>query len=262
MLGSRTNEFVARIGALERRLDRERLFPLEWANRRVRDHFGNTVVNGPFEGVLLPEWAMTGMDLFAPKLLGIYERELHQAIESAVGRAPELAVIIGAAEGYYAAGLGRRLPKARLVAFEPRADQSQRAVEVAALNGVEVDVRVEYCTAQLLADVLGDRRGSLVICDCDGAEAEILDPCVAPGLNGAEIIVEAHDLLVAGITDRLEAVFSTTHEIDRVPTQTRYVDEFPYLDFIPLVTRQLAISEFRGAPMWWLVMRPRGTHDA
>lgn len=246
----------ARVAELEARLDHERLFPAEWANRRVRDRFGDEVQAGPFAGMRYPDYAIERVDLFAPKLLGSFEQELHEAIESAVEARPRLVVNVGAADGYYVVGLARRLPAARVVAFE--ADESKHWLphEIADLNGVRhrIDVR-GACEPRSLNDCLED--GALVVCDCDGCELELLDVDRVPALSSATVIVEAHDLLVPGIKPALLGRFAPTHDIEEVPTLPRYVDDFPQLGDIPLVTRQLAISEFRGAPMSWLVMRPR-----
>jgi hypothetical protein len=95
------------------------------------------------------------------------------------------------------------------------------------------------------------------MCDCDGAELELLDPDAVPELRRTTILVEAHDLLRPGISDGISARYEPSHTIERVPTRQRFVDDYPQLDFMPLVTQQLAISEFRGAPMEWLVLRPR-----
>jgi hypothetical protein len=56
---------AARIEALEARLDHERLFPAEWANRRVRDRFGDQVQAGPFKGLEYPDWGITHQPLRA-----------------------------------------------------------------------------------------------------------------------------------------------------------------------------------------------------
>jgi hypothetical protein len=64
----------ARIAELEARLDYERLYPAEWANRRVRDRFGDSVLAGPFAGLTYPDWGIVHVDLFAPKLLGSFEQ--------------------------------------------------------------------------------------------------------------------------------------------------------------------------------------------
>jgi hypothetical protein len=245
-----------RIVELERRLDHERLFPVEWANRRVRDRFGGRVIAGPFAGLTYPDWGIVHVDLFAPKLLGCFELELHEALEDAIAAAPDLVVNIGAAEGYYAVGLAKRLPKAHVVAFEAQGRHHAFLTAIAERNDVRERIELRHaCDADALRDVLAP--GALVICDCDGCELDLLDPETVPGLRSCWLIVEAHDLLIDGVTPTLRERFQPTHAIDELPTRPRYVDDFPQLGDIPLVTRQLAISEFRGAPMGWLVMRPR-----
>ena len=242
---------------LEERLDYERLFPAQWANRRVRDRFGNEVQAGPFKGMRYPDWGLTHVDLFAPKLLGIFERELHGAVERLIAAEPELVVNVGAAEGYYAIGLARRLPHARVLAYEPNEERLEQLVAIAELNGVAAQVEAvgEAARHESLEEVLDVRAA--VVCDCDGCEAELLDPRHVARLRHAALLVEAHDLLVPGTTEALRQAFEPSHDIVRIDAAPRFVDHHPELDFMPLVTRQIAISEFRGAPMWWLEMSPR-----
>ena len=252
----RTAELQARVAELEAQLDHERLFPLEWVNRRVRDRFGEAVVAGPFEGMRYPDYAFERVDLYAPKLLGAYEREIAPALERAIARGPAAAVVIGAAEGYYATGLARRLPAATVIAYEADESKHELLLALAEHNGVRERIELHgACDADALGAALPE--GALVVCDCDGCELELLDPERVPALRGAPMLVEAHDLLVPGTTPALRERFEATHAIAEIATETRYVDDFPQLGDLPLVTRQLAISEFRGAPMSWLVLEPR-----
>jgi predicted O-methyltransferase YrrM len=260
MLGTRTarQELERRVRELEARLDHERLFPCEWANRRVRDAFGLTVRRGPFAGMAYPDWAMTTVDLFSAKLLGAFELELHDALEALIATRPPAVVNIGAAEGWYAIGLARRLPESAVHAFDTNVDTHAVLRSLAEHNGVADRITVDgTCEREHLRDTLAD--GALVLCDCEGGEVELLDPEHVPALRGCSLIVECHDLLVPGASETLAERFAGTHDVDLVPTRTRYVDEFPELDFLPLVTRQLAISEFRSAPMQWMVLRPRSS---
>ena len=255
-LQHRTAELQARVAELEARLDHERLFPLDLVNRRVRDRFGEAVVAGPFEGMRYPDYAFERVDLYAPKLLGAYERELAPALERAIARGPAAAVVIGAAEGYYAIGLARRLPGATVVASESDEAKHELLRALAEFNGVADRIELHgACDAAGLAAALSE--DSLLVCDCDGCELELLDPARVPALRGVAMLVEAHDLLVPGITPALRERFSPTHSIEEIATETRFVDDFPQLGDLPLVTRQLAISEFRGAPMAWLALEPR-----
>jgi hypothetical protein len=253
---ARTAELQHRVAELEARLDHERLYPLEWVNRRVRDRFGEAVVAGPFEGMRYPDYAFERVDLYAPKLLGAYEREIAPALERAIARRPPAAVVVGAAEGYYAIGLARRLPEAAVIAYEADEAKHELLLALAELNGVRDRIALHgACDADGLAAALPE--GALVLCDCDGCEVELLDPERVPALRGAPMLVEAHDLLVPGTTPALRERFEATHAITEIPTETRFVDDFPQLGDLPLVTRQLAISEFRGAPMAWLALDPR-----
>lgn len=242
---------------LEARLDHERLFPAEWANRRVRDHFGKQVQAGPFRGMRYPDWAFAQVDLFAPKLLGSYERELHGAIERLIARSPDVVVDVGAADGYYAVGLALRLPAARIVAFDPNQERLDQLAEIAGLNGVRerVETVSADCDPETLERSLSE--SSAVVCDCDGAEADLLDPGCAPRLRSVPLLVEAHDLLLERVTERLTHAFEPSHGVSVITAETRFVDDFPQLSFLPLATQQLAITEFRGGPMWWLEMIPR-----
>jgi hypothetical protein len=244
----------ARIAELEERLDHERLYPAEWANRRVRHRFGDHVQAGPFTGLEFPDWGITHVDGFAPKLLGSYELELRDTLEAAIAARPARVVNVGAGEGYFAVGLGRRLPDAHVVAFELRTDKHDLMAQLAERNGVQLEIH-GACDPAGLRAVL--EPGTLVFCDVDGAERELLDPDAVPELRACAIVAETHDRIVQGITALVRERFAPTHEIEAIAPQERFVSDFPELGDIPLVTRQLAISEFRDHPSGWLAMRPR-----
>jgi hypothetical protein len=245
-----------RIAELEARLDHERLFPAEWANRRVRHRFGDRVLAGPFKGLEFPDWGITHVNLFAPKLLGSYELELRGAIEAAIAAAPARVVNLGAGEGYFAVGFALRLPDAHVVAFEAQTDKHDLLAQIAERNGVRDRVEIEGA-CDLAALRAGLEPGTLIFCDVDGAERELLDPAAIPELTTCTLIVELHDQLVPGVSALVRERFAATHEIEAIPAQERFVGDFPELGDIPLVTRQLAISEFRDHPSDWLAMTPR-----
>jgi hypothetical protein len=255
-LGPRPED-AERIAWLEQRLDHERLFPQLWANRRVRDRLGNAVQAGPFAGLAFPDDGIDSVDLYAAKVLGAFEQELHPAVEAAIEAGPRVVVNIGAAEGFYAVGLARRLPNARVIAFEANADRFPLFESVAAVNGVRDRIELHgTCDTGALARVL--EPGALVVCDCDGCEAALLDPEAVPDLRTAALIVETHDEIVREpLADRLREAFAPTHRVEAVVSRQRFVSEFPQLGDIPLVTRQIAIMEYRDGPQTWLVMTPK-----
>ena len=83
----------------------------------VRYGSRNTVLSGPFAGTKLYLSPLSGRHLLG-YLLGTQEIELHGAVEKIVSQGYKTIINIGAADGYYALGLARRLPQACVLAFE------------------------------------------------------------------------------------------------------------------------------------------------
>ena len=79
---------------------------------------GGRVFSGPFKGMQFIDESFE--NAFIPKILGIYERELHPAVEAAIALTPRLVVDIGTAEGYYAVGIARRLPTRKSSVLKPK----------------------------------------------------------------------------------------------------------------------------------------------
>jgi methylase of polypeptide subunit release factors len=79
------------------------------------------VRSGPFQGMNYRTKQAEGC--LVARLLGCYESELHGELEKLISEAPDVIIDIGCAEGYYALGLARRLPRARVYARDtnPRA---------------------------------------------------------------------------------------------------------------------------------------------
>jgi hypothetical protein len=61
--------------------------------------------------VILPNEISWGDGDQASKLLGLYEKELEPALETVVQSKPDAVIVVGCAEGFYALGLARLIPK-------------------------------------------------------------------------------------------------------------------------------------------------------
>jgi hypothetical protein len=201
---------------------------------------GLTVSGGPFAGLIYPDASATSL---IPKLLGAYERELHAAIERAVAADPDLIVNVGAADGYYAVGLARRCPAAVVHAYE--ADPRVRALlaRVAAANAIALEID-GAAGVEDLRGLRGDR--ALVVVDCEGCEAALLDPALAL-LRTATIVAELHDFAIDG--DAVAARFAATHDLEIVPAGPQPPERGSPVG--------LALSEYRPGPMRWAVLVPR-----
>jgi hypothetical protein len=183
------------------------------------------VLQGPFRG-------LHGLQQIASPLLamlaGTYEKDLHPAVESLIAVSPDVVINIGCGEGYYAVGLALRLPRARLVGFD--LDRLCRAAtrRVARKNGVAGQVRVEgHCRVADLGRELAAAQRPAVVCDCEGGERELLDPAALPALARTWILVEVHDMYVAGISREIARRFAPSHRVTRIDQTPRVAADLP-----------------------------------
>jgi hypothetical protein len=205
-----------------------------------------------------PGSAVGRAELLVAKLLGSYESELHEPLSELVQRDWEQIVDIGAADGYYVVGLARRCPRAILRAFEMNPLPARVCMELARANGVDDRVAMggECGLAELRAL---PELPSLVICDCEGCEASLLDPDAVPLLRSSTILVEMHDAAAPGVSERLIQRFRASHDIETHEMRLRHVGDYPALaavDGIGYMDQELLISEFRTHPVRWAVMTP------
>jgi hypothetical protein len=190
------------------------------------------------------------------KLLGLYEKELEPALNDVVCTEPDVVINIGCAEGYYALGLARLLPNAKVFAF----DIDQRAQEICEcgrqLNKLDGTFEVRgYCSAQELQDLTQNSKRPFALIDCEGGERDLL-------LSGSydfantRMIVECHDFIDPNITYELMKKFAKTHAIEMIEQGGKN-------PFTSEVTRGwaeedlwLVFSERRPERMHWLYLKP------
>lgn len=218
---------------------------------------GSTVAGGPFAGLKYPGPAAEGG--YAPRLLGAYESTLHPIIETIVSRSYARLIDIGSAEGYYAVGLSLRMPQTEVWARDASSEARDLCAELARRNGVGDRVMIggEITHADL---AICAAAPTVIICDIEGAEDVLLDPVSAPALRAADILVEVHDVMYPGLSDRIAARFAESHRVTRLP---RRVDP----DTLPALTRGwsdldrlLALWEWRlgDTPWLWIDRWPEG----
>jgi Ribosomal protein L11 methyltransferase (PrmA) len=173
-----------------------------------------TVLYGPFKGLKYPALESRGSALF-PKLLGTYEAELHGILDKICQKHYSEIINIGCGEGYYAVGLALRITKATVTAFDPDEQAQRLAKEMAALNQCHDRVTVHgACTVGCLNSFLFSGNG-LVICDCEGAEKDLLLGSYN-NLKKCDLLIEVHDFVDITISSTLRGLFSGTHNIQSV----------------------------------------------
>ena len=248
------------IASIIRRAIPEQFRPIGYLTHLVRSRTGCQVRQGPFESMRYVRDSVGSA--YLPKLLGIYERELTHCVEHICAAQPALIVDIGAGEGYYAVGLAKRIPTARLMAFEMNPIGQSVVAEMAALNDVSRRVEIRgKCEPSDLVDALADEAHPVVVCDVEGYEDTLLDPTNVPALRRATIIVELHEFVIQGITDIIRSRFAESHVIEHIWQESRARTDFPWrtlgTSLLPGSYLDWAVSEWRPERMAWLWMVPK-----
>lgn len=191
-----------------------------------------------------------------PRLLGVYESELHPYLHAFASEGLDSVIDVGCAEGYYAVGLARLMPQVVVHAFDIDEAARTACAELAARNGVQDRVRIggEFPPDGFQA-FAGQRV--LVMVDCEGAELDVLRPDLSPALAQMSLIVETHDVYRRGACAEIIRRFQPTHEIIKVVQQGKVFDMPPWLHELAHLDQLLAVWEWRVQPTPWLVMRPK-----
>jgi precorrin-6B methylase 2 len=219
-----------------------------------------TVRNGVFRGLKYPTNKSVGSALI-PKLLGSYERELQPLLERLRTQNYTEIVDIGCAEGYYAVGLAKLFPNARVYAYDTNPEGVRLCRLMAQANQVETRlITGSFCDAPTLLKLPLTKR-ALVVCDCEGYEKHLFTPATVQKLAAHDVLVEVHDFLDIAISDHLRTVFQATHQIETIQSiddikKARAYD-YPELAAFDLAQRKLLLAEHRPAIMEWFYFHPR-----
>ena len=226
--------------------------------------YGQRVRRGPFEGLVLPEKAMEKSDI-VPDLIGSTECELHRVLDEVRTREFDQIINIGSAIGYYAVGLARMFPEVPVWAFDPSLWCREVTRETASLNKVDGRVNVcSTCTSKWLSNNLTGK--SLIFCDCEGCEFEILNPNKVSNLKEAAIVVELHGEDLLGEKEKDEEfieAYSDSHRCKAVKynppgkSDQRVPSYYPELEGFSEERGWNAVSDNRGGSGSWLFATPK-----
>lgn len=193
-----------------------------------------------------------------PKLLGCYEKEVHEWVEQLCGRRHELLINLGAGEGYYAVGMTCRSPKLKCIAFESDARSRSLLAENAELNAVRPRIEQrETCDCKSLEFLLAHREETpkALICDIEGAEETILCGVNPNLLAKVDLLVETHDFASPGVSKRMTEWFAGSHRVEVVAAKRREYPDIPAGLRSGIWDRWTIklLEEFRPAGMKWIL---------
>ena len=214
------------------------------------------VLQGPMKG--LEYVANTSEGCLAARLIGCYEQPLLPFIEEAINTDYKNVVNIGCSDGYYAVGMARRMPNSKMWAYDINQAAQDACTELAQKNNVSERIEIGALFGPEDFAQFANKK-TLVMCDIEGAEQELLDPQLAPDLVGMDIIVESHECIIKGLTQTLLDRFSVTHEITLIQdTGQRHFEVLPkdYEKWANL-DQLVATWEWRSGPTPWLVMKSK-----
>lgn len=218
--------------------------------------YPKVVQGGPFAGLQYVD-AAVGSN-YVHKLIGSYEAILHPTIERLRGRSFSTIIDVGSAEGYYLVGLGRLFPTAHLIGYEIEEVGRQLTKELYDKNRLTNQLSLYgEATAENVATTI--TQDTLLICDCEGAELDILDPEKFPAYRDIEVaIIELHDFIRPGIKEALLARFVTTHTATLVPFKMVNPERFPFLASIKNEQHRYELCRERGwQEQEWLVLEKK-----
>ncbi|MGB7343557.1 MAG: class I SAM-dependent methyltransferase [Pirellulaceae bacterium] len=215
------------------------------------------VLSGPFAGLRYAESATVSCALW-PMLMGTYESELRHCLDS-IGKSNQYRRIVdvGFAEGFYLLGLGRMFQSADLVGFDLNEEAEGLCRANASINGIE-EQRLKLhggFDATTFRDELDDE--SLVVVDCEGFENDVIESLAPEDFQKADWLIETHDHLIEGTTQRMALAFEGTHDVVCLGTDD---DESEKVALLPEFIRQqhnqyiqeALVAERRKAKQYWI----------
>jgi hypothetical protein len=225
------------------------------------------IQSGPFQGM---RWGAVGIgSSITPKLLGVYERELHGHIE----QLPvfDLVIDIGAAEGWYAVGLLYRGQARKMIAYEmTEAGRTQLLANVQrnALPPASLEIKGECSVAGLQSLLKSLPTASpfrlLIISDCEGFESQLLGSETLRLCPQAHFLIETHDQFVPGVHQQIADRLAATHRVSEMYPARRNASDLPpsapWLFKLPIISR-LMLSERRCQNLAWLCAVPKSAAD-
>lgn len=206
------------------------------------------VMSGPFQGMNF--YFNDTLGCYAPKLIGVYEMEMHGFVRDAIARQYQAVINIGCAEGYYAVGFATTIPNSIVHAHD--IDEKLQAVtqRVAQKNNVADRVKVGgLFEGSRFSEFTG--KHTLVFCDIEGAERELIDPTVYPALRDMDILLECHECFIPGLRQEMQKRFEKTHDIAWAEPDMRWGKfnlNMPGLDDLDLCL--LSYENRAGATPW------------
>lgn len=213
------------------------------------------ILDGIFKGMIYPTFKSFGSSIY-PKIIGTYEYELQIIFKDLIKKKYKTIIDIGCAEGYYAVGLKKAIPSAKIIAVDINPKARNFCIEMAKLNNVYNDFQVlDQMNEDLLLSSLDEN--TLIICDCEGCEIELFTKKNIAEFVKCDLIIETHDMINNSISTTLTNLFSKTHNVQIIQSiddnlKAKYYNSV-FLEGLDISIRKYLTRENRPQIMEWLI---------
>ena len=225
---------------------------LEYECRLVKEFFKDnwTVRHGPFTGMKYAPMT-SGCLVLIPKIIGSYESLIYQWVIDAIHQDYGTILNIGCGEGYYAVGFSLKSKGSYVYAYDTDKRARDNVAALAQLNGTSERIHIgDLCIREDLQRAIPNN--TLIFCDIEGGEFDLLRPNLIPALSSADLIVETHDVVCPGVTETLVRRFLPSHRIEIIYDSAKYANDFPVLQTIPTEKHALLLEEGRKPAQAWM----------
>jgi hypothetical protein len=218
------------------------------------NNFSKVVLDGPFKGMRYPS-LHSKCSVMAPKIIGSYESELLEVVNSVPSKGYDIIIDIGCAEGYYAVGFALTSEKSSIYAYDIDNEALNLCSEMAQLNGVSNKIKLanKFSPNDLLK--IDKNKKTFILCDCEGFEKQLFTKETVPYLINTDLLIEMHDIFDDTISATVLPLFSTSHELKILKSHNPNPSLYSILNSYNDEEKELILSEKRDGPMTWAYLK-------
>lgn len=238
-----------------------------WISKFLKNQSDPLIVKfGPFEGLKYPFRKSLALTLL-PKILGVYEKELHPIINELKMIKYDSVVNIGCAEGYYLAGLAMVIKSQVWYAVDSNKEAIKLSKKMLEENRLSNDIRFLHSSNFDFNEIPGlEYSRSLIFSDCEGHEYNLFNENNLYTFSNADLIIETHDFIIPGILSNLIKLFFETHHIEIIESgdnreRLKLIFDSEFNSYRNVI-KEMLISEERPCKMYWLYLKSKLFHEA
>mgnify|MGYP001189435123 CR=1 FL=1 len=238
-------------------------------SKKIAKKYNYTVQNGIFKGLKIQEKQWWGIGDVAIKCLGYYEIEVQDVIER-VQRENNLNTFIdiGGADGYFALGLIKNKIFEQSFIFEISSLGRKSIKNGSRLNQVEDRISIygeatQYNLTQILNEKNIELKNTLLLCDIEGEEYNLINQDLLNFLRDSYIIIELHffnnDLLSK--KNKFLELLASYHSLNIFNSLNRVINISSEFYLMDENERALLLSEGRSHIGEWVLLSPKKTQS-